>query len=326
MFSLDNATLSCQHLPNLPTYHHLTELNLSNYQLTQIDYFPFEHFPNIRTLDLSYNQLTFINPDWSKAFENSIEYLNLRHNKLQTLLFLKDFKHLKTLNITKNSLGPNERILILDICPTIEHLIDDDEEQIEDNRRKLQIVIQTIDQKGCDRDRQELISQLQSSPLGNYFLEKRMKTSCAEVQNLTNDFHRVVKIEEQWEYPFQPVKFLRAHHHSNDDLVNTSVHMCAFEPNTSRDVLATCGGTKVCLIDCCTGEITHLFEVSTLRSSTNRKVKQKTNTKEHFSCLCWMEIEDAKILAIGATNGHIYLLSPSHNLMFGHIELSVIRF
>ena len=287
MFSLDNATLACQHLPNLPTYHHLTELNLSNYGLNQIDYFPFEHFPNIRTLDLSYNQLTFINPDWSKAFENSIECLNLRHNKLQKLLFLKDFKHLKTLNITENSLGHNERILALDICPTIEHLINDDQEQIED-----------------DRGKQEMISQLQLSPLGNHF-------------------NRAMKIEEQWEYPFQPVKFLRAHHQSKDDLINTSVHMCAFEPNTTRDVFATCGGTKVCLVDCHIGEITHLFEVSSLRSSTNRKLKQKTNTKEHFSCLCWMEIEDLKILAVGATNGHIYLLSPSYNLMFGHIELPV---
>ena len=312
MFSLENATLSCQHLPDLPTYHHVTELNLSNHQLTRIDYFPFEHFPNIRTLDLSYNQLTFINPDWSKTFENRIEYLNLRQNKLQTLLFLKDFKYLKTLNITENLLDHNERGLAVDICPTIEQFIDDSiQESIGHDRIQL---IQTIDQIENKQDKEELISQLQLPPLGNHFLE---------------NFTRAIKIEEEEEEeeetkdPFQPMKFLRAHHQSNDDLINTSVHMCAFEPNTTRHILATCGGTKVCLIDCESCEITHLFEVSSLRASTNRKIKQKTNIKEYFSCLCWMEIDSLKILAIGATNGHIYLLSPSNNLMFGHLELSV---
>jgi hypothetical protein len=88
--------------------------------------------------------------------------------------------------------------------------------------------------------------------------------------------------------------------------------MCAFEPNTINPILATCGGQKVCFIDCHSCEITHLFEVSSLRS---RK------TKEYFSCLCWIEIEDLKILAVGATNGHIYLLSSKHKLMFGQIEL-----
>lgn len=287
MFSLESPSVSCQHLPDFPTYHHVTELNLSNHQLTRIDYFPFEHFPNLRTLDLSYNQLTFINPDWSKTFENRIENLNLHQNNLQTLLFLKDFKYLKTLTITGNLLEPNEQVLALDICPTIEHLIDHDQDQIEN---------------------------------------ERMEKSNEDFQNLTNDFTRTMKIEDELKYPFRPIKFLRAHHQSHDDLINTSVHMCAFQPNTSHPILATCGGTKACLIDCHTCEITHLFEVSTLRASTtstNRKFKQKINAKEYFSCLCWMEIDGLQILAIGATNGHIYLLSPSNNLMFGHIELSV---
>ena len=323
MFSLENTTPFCQHLPDLPTYHHVTELNLSNHQLTRIDYFPFEHFPNIRTLDLSYNQLMFINPDWSKTFENRIEHFNLRQNKLQTLLFLKDFKYLKTLNITENLLGPNERVLALDMCPTIEQWIDSTQEQIEHDRIRLARFIQIIDQIEDNQEKEELISELRLSPSGNYFLEKRMKNSNGEFQDLTKDFTRAMKIEEGTVDPFQPIKFLRAHHQSNDDLIDTAVHMCAFEPNTDRHILATCGGRKVCLIDCQTCEITHLFEVSSLRASTNRKIKQKTNAKDYFSCLCWMEIDSLKILAIGATNGHIYLLSPSHNLMFGHLELSV---
>lgn len=81
---------------DLLSFKHLTELNLSNFKLLKIDIFPFDQFPNLHSLDLSSNELTFINPDWSKSYEISIKYLNLSHNKLQTLLFLKDFKSLKT--------------------------------------------------------------------------------------------------------------------------------------------------------------------------------------------------------------------------------------
>jgi hypothetical protein len=60
-----------------------------------------------------------------------------------------------------------------------------------------------------------------------------------------------------------------------------------------------------------------------------RKLKEKNGVTnaEYFSCLCWMEMsegdENFKILAVGATNGHIYLLSYKYKIMFGHIELPV---
>jgi Leucine-rich repeat (LRR) protein len=326
MLSSEN---NCSHFSNLSTYHHLTELNLSNLQLTKIDRFPFEHFPNIRSLDLSSNQLTIINPDWSKFYENSIENLNLSQNKLETLLFLKDFKHLKILNITNNLLRNNERFLSLYICPTIEHLIDFNQEQIENDRLKFQQLLKSIDGIQDDQNRQmmmeiiekqEIFFQFHLSPLGNYFLENKIN----KFQILIDDFDRSMNIQEKSKILFQPMKFLRSHHQSNDDLITTLIHMCAFEPNTINPILATCGGQKVCFIDCHTCEITHLFEVSTLRSTTtpaNRK--NKTTMKEYFSCLCWIEIEDFKILAVGATNGHVYLLSPKHKLMFGQIELPV---
>ena len=57
------------------------------------------------------------------------------------------------------------------------------------------------------------------------------------------------------------------------------------------------------------------------------KEKTRVATAEHFSCLCWIEVPDAaekvNVLAVGATNGHIYLLSPKWKVMFGHIELPV---
>jgi hypothetical protein len=131
---------------------------------------------------------------------------------------------------------------------------------------------------------------------------------------------------------FEPIKFLRCHQSSENDLTTVSIRMCAFEPNTSTNILGTCGGQKVCFINCDTCEVTHLYEVSSLRSTvmpTGRKLKEKnigTHT-DYFSCLCWFEIEDSndnlKLLAVGATNGHIYLISHKWKIMFGHIELPV---
>jgi len=331
---------SCKRLSSLSSYHQLTELNLSNLQLIKIDLFPFEQFPKLHSLDLSSNQLIFINPNWSKSFKNSIKYLNLSHNKLETLLFLKDFKYLKTLNITENLLRNNERFLSLYICPTIEHLIDFDQEQIQNDRLKLDQLLLLTETKinDCRQsiikiiEKQEIFSQFHLSLLGNYFIDQLSFQSKQNLKTfLTEDFNLSINIKEKSKIFFQPIKFLRSHQQSNDDLLNISIHMCAFQPNTSNHILATCGGQKVCFIDCDTCEITHLFEVSTLPSTTmsmNRKIKDKNRIikKEYFSCLCWIEIEDLKILAVGATNGYIYLLSPKWKLMFGHIELPVSDF
>ena len=64
----------------------------------------------------------------------------------------------------------------------------------------------------------------------------------------------------------------------------------------------------------------------------DEKLKDKNGitNSEHFSCLCWIEIqegdENLKVLAVGATNGHIYLLSYQWKIMFGFIELPVSYF
>ncbi|CAF2636526.1 unnamed protein product [Rotaria sp. Silwood2] len=358
---------SCKCLPTLSCYDQLTELNLSNLQLINIDSFPFEQFPKLKSLDLSYNQIISINSDWSKLSQHFIEYLNLSHNKLETLLFLKDFKYLKSLNVTNNLLRNNERFLSLYICPTIEYLIDSNQEQIHDDKLKLDqllLLIQTnmdhlwsllnhdkhkkddeMSQNLLDHFRQSIIkliekenifSQFHLSLLGNYLIEKKINEFYSRSKQsfktyLTDNFNLSITINEIPKILFEPLKFLRCHHKSNNDLSTISVCMCAFEPNTSNNILATCGGQKVCFIDCDTCEITHLFQVDTLRSTvmpTSRKIKNKNKkiNAEYFSCLCWIEIEDInenlKVLAVGSTNGHIYLLSQKWNLMFGHIELS----
>jgi len=182
-------------------------------------------------------------------------------------------------------------------------------------------------------EKQDRFSEFYFSSLGNDLIEKRVNELYFQSKQtfktfLTDDFNLSINIKEKSKDNFQPIKFLRSHHQSNEDLTTISVHMCAFEPNTSNNHLATCGGQKVCFINCNTCEITHLFEVATLRSMGWKiKDKNRTTSIEHFSCLCWIEIEDGnenlKILAVGATNGYIYLLSPKWKLMFGHIELQV---
>ena len=182
-------------------------------------------------------------------------------------------------------------------------------------------------------------AQFQLSTIGNYFLDNKLQQICSASQripckasvqsDLSAEFSRSMNLQET---SFQPKNLLRSHHHSNDTLTSTPVYMSAFEPNTSEPILATCGGRKVCFIDCRSGEITHLFEVPILNAASvpagrKKKDQLKTMPNEHFSCLCWIELaqemEPLKVLAVGATNGHIYLLSHTWKLMFGHIELPV---
>lgn len=359
--------ISSKRLPS-SSYQQITDLNLSNLQLIQIDSFPFEHLPKLRSLDLSYNQITSINIDWSKSTENFIENLNLSHNRLETLLFLKDFKHLKSFNITGNLLRHTERFLSLALCPTLEHLIDGNTDQFEDDQLKFDQWCQILDTKIVrlwsasyyEKYQQELIheknqhiakklledfrhatmkifekqsqfSQMHLSPLANHLLNQKLEqitsSKCTSKPtfktHLTEEFTQLMETKASF---FEPMKFIRCHQTSDQDLQTIAIRMAAFEPNTSKNIIATCAGHKVCFTDCDTGEVTHLYEVAALRST--RKIKEKTAPiSEHFSCLCWMEIpvgeENFKLTAVGATNGHIYLLSYIHKIMFGHIELPV---
>ena len=366
--------ITAKRLPS-SSYSQITELNLSNLQLIKIDTFPFAQLPQLLSLDLSHNQLVSIQADWASAQPNGIEKLNVSHNQLETLLFLKDFHALKSFNLTENLLPANERFLSLCLCPQLEHLIDANQEQIDDDQLKLDQWSQLLETK-IERiwalsyhekyqqevkseksaslvkkllddfrhamirifEKQANFSQIHLSPLANYFLGKKIEELCSAPArapakkslktHLTADFTQLMETKST----FEAVKFLRCHQKSEQDLTSVPVRMCAFEPNTSKHHLATCGGQKVCFIDCELGEVTHLYEVSALRSTalpTLRKFKDKSLSvsSEYFSCLCWMEIpattETIRAVAVGATNGHIYLLSAQWKVMFGHIELPV---
>jgi hypothetical protein len=368
--------IASKRLPS-SAYSQITELNLSNLQLIKIDTFPFAHLPKLISLNLSYNQLTLIHADWSQTQPNAIESLNVSHNRLETLIFLKDFHALKSFNLTENLLRINERFLTLFLCPQLEHLIDANQEQIDDDQIKLDQWLQLMETKidrlwsmsyydkykqesANDRtnsivkrllddfrhammkiiEKQSNFSQIHLSPLANYLLDKKIDQLCSSPlkmpmkqtlkTHLTAEFHQLMETKTI----FEPMKFLRSHHQTEQDLTSIPVRMCAFEPNTSKHVLATCGGVKVCFIDCQTCEVTHVYEVPILRSTgmlpaINRKNKDKQTPlpMEYFSCLCWMDIsmksQSSKVLAVGASNGHIYLLSANWKVMFAHIELSV---
>lgn len=367
--------ITAKRLPS-SSYSQITELNLSNLQLVKIDTFPFAQLPHLLSLDLSYNQLASIQADWSTAQPNAIEKLNVSHNKLETLLFIKDFQALKSFNLTENLLRTHERFLALCLCPQLEHLIDANQDQIDDDQLKLDQWSQLMETK-IDRiwalsyndkyqqesksekstalvkkllddfrhsmirilEKQPSFSQIHLSPLATYLLGKKIEELCSATlkvptkkslkTHLTADFNQLMETKNT----FEPMKFLRCHQNSDQDLTSIPVRMCAFEPNTSKHHLATCGGQKVCFIDCELGEVTHLYEVSALRSTampiSTRKLKDKSVTMntEYFSCLCWIEVpgtaEPIRAVAVGATNGHIYLLSAQWKVMFGHIEVPV---
>ena len=365
--------IAAKRLPS-SSYQQIAELNLSNLQLIQIDTFPFKYLPNLVSLDFSYNQLVSIEPDWARDQPNMIEKCNFSHNKLETFLFLKDFHHLKSLNLTENLLRTtNERFLILHLCPKLESLIDGNQDQYDDDQLKLDQWFQLMETK-IDRlwamsyyekyeqekssigkrildefrhammkiiEKQSNFAQIHLSPLANYLLDKKINELCSTTPtirstrrtlrtHLTSEFNQLLETK----IDFELLKYFRCHQSGEHDLVNVPVRMSRFEPNSSSPLLATCGGEKVCFIDCQLGEVTHVYEVASLRSTTMplvaRKLKEKpvvNTSKESFSCLCWIEIADLQekhhVVAVGATNGHIYLLSAKWKIMFGQIELPV---
>ncbi|ESO07939.1 hypothetical protein HELRODRAFT_190818 [Helobdella robusta] len=113
---------------------------------------------------------------------------------------------------------------------------------------------------------------------------------------------------------YQPMHFLRCHSgdkralkegHTLDDPTDelTNVWGCSMEPDPhdpakTTGIVATCGGTMVCLIDCSSGQVVKRFE----------------HHKEQFFCLAWTTVElnnePNNILAVSGHNGNLKLLHP----------------
>ncbi|XP_046386130.1 leucine-rich repeat and WD repeat-containing protein 1-like [Ischnura elegans] len=109
---------------------------------------------------------------------------------------------------------------------------------------------------------------------------------------------------------FEPVHFLRCHSKANDPAdVKTQVWQCAFEPDMNSpghttNLLATCGGNSVCLVDAVTGKVSKKFypeEASILLFS-----------------LAWTTLHPGRgrkcnILAVGGSKCYLQLILPTKN-------------
>ena len=265
--------ITAQRLPIALSYHQITELNLSNLQLTLIDAFPFECFPKLHSLDLSHNQLTFINADWSKFSNHVVEDLNLSYNYLDTLLCLKDFKYLKQVNITENRLRPHERCLSFYLCSTLECMIDKQTDQSDGDRLQLDRLLQATEtnvdrlwsmsyrqrymQGPQDAQLREQLTkemhqsimtimedqheffQFHLSPIANHLVRSTIEQVCSPTADLQSKASSKTDLADEFHLSigpsFRPVQFLRCHHQSDDDLTTVPVRACAFEPNAVEE-------------------------------------------------------------------------------------------
>ena len=327
----------------------LQSLDLSHNQLRSIDIdWAKLTETSIEHLNLSYNQLDTL------LFLKDLQYLRTlnvsenvlrQHERFLALYLCPTIEHLLDSHTDQM---PNDRFMLDRLVRVAETDIDQLWLSYYYNRYRQALETHQSPDQLLGEFRRSMMNIIESQPgfaqfhlsaIGNAFLDHKLQQICSTSQripckatvtsDLSADFSRLMNIQEA---SFQPKTFLRSHHQSNDTLTSTPVWMCAFEPNTSEPILATCGGRKVCFVDCGSGEITHLFEVPMLDApivpaGRKKRDQLKLLPMEYFSCLCWIEIaqgtESLKLLAVGATNGHIYLLSHTWKLMFGHIELPV---
>lgn len=119
-----------------------------------------------------------------------------------------------------------------------------------------------------------------------------------------------VRVEVESDLDYDPKLFLRAHCHMNDARDNgTQIWKAAFRPNTGpddkRNMVATCGGNTICLIDCDKLVVESRY--------TDR------NPTENFYCLAWTVITDdatgdEEVILAAAGNVHkIVIFSDTKN-------------
>uniref|UniRef100_A0A0B7B3J0 Leucine-rich repeat and WD repeat-containing protein 1 WD domain-containing protein n=1 Tax=Arion vulgaris TaxID=1028688 RepID=A0A0B7B3J0_9EUPU len=114
---------------------------------------------------------------------------------------------------------------------------------------------------------------------------------------------------------YAPTLFLRCHNQKgNDD--ETKIWKCAFEPSLENpeettNLLATCGGKTVCIIDVETQQVLKRF--------------QDTDKNENFYTLAWTTIEagskkKVNILAVAGEGAMVKLIYPNQLLMYAVIR------
>jgi len=116
---------------------------------------------------------------------------------------------------------------------------------------------------------------------------------------------------------YLPVKFLQCHGSSDEgsDDFQTQIWCCSFEPDPNdstktTNMVATCGGEKVCFIDCSTLQVASRF----------------AQNREQFYTLCWTTAVSgdnvrSNILAAAGCLGYIHLFHPQQNVLYGRIKI-----
>ncbi|RWS15016.1 leucine-rich repeat and WD repeat-containing protein 1-like isoform X1 [Dinothrombium tinctorium] len=118
--------------------------------------------------------------------------------------------------------------------------------------------------------------------------------------------------KENSSFDYEAVLFIRCHSSQNNPYDSTTqIWKTAFEPKTRQsngcNLVASCGGNIVCLIDCPT--------------ATVKKRYCDSNLSENFYCMAWTAIpsngksEDV-ILAVGGRERHIVLLHPDELICY----------
>ncbi|KAK3084445.1 hypothetical protein FSP39_013679 [Pinctada imbricata] len=119
---------------------------------------------------------------------------------------------------------------------------------------------------------------------------------------------------------YDPVFFIRCHSTMNDPCdQETKVWKCAMEPDVNNpgqttNMLVTCGGQTVCLIDCKTGKVMKRYK--------------DLNKNECFYTLAWTTLsvevsdkeENTNILAVAGQTGEVKLLHPSQFVMYATLD------
>ncbi|XP_005110148.1 leucine-rich repeat and WD repeat-containing protein 1 [Aplysia californica] len=114
---------------------------------------------------------------------------------------------------------------------------------------------------------------------------------------------------------YAPTLFIRCHNQKDDD-DETKIWKCAFEPslenpNETTNLLATCGGKTVCIIDVNTEQVLKRF--------------RDIDKNENFYTLAWTTIEASSkkkvnILAVAGEGATIKLIYPNQLLMYALIR------
>ncbi|KAF6774729.1 hypothetical protein AHF37_06568, partial [Paragonimus kellicotti] len=135
---------------------------------------------------------------------------------------------------------------------------------------------------------------------------------------------------------YDPLHFIRCHARDNDPLdCETKVWRCSFEPSVdsvcseTSNVVATCGGECVCLIDCRSGRVMKRFKtfgrVSSCESFTVLLFVYSCLLYQEFYSLAWTTVEMAaghktNLLAAAGKLREIRLLHPEQLVCYAEMR------